>query len=243
MLHKTRAVILRVVKYGETSVIVTAFTELFGLQSYLVNGVRTANARSSKASMLQPANILEVVVYHREQKNLQRISDMRYHYLYTSLHYDVVKNAVALYIVELLYRSITESESHQELFDFIAESLTTLDRLAISAANMPLYFTLKVGRLMGFGFNGRYDKQTPFLDLREGYFIAAAPEHLHYLQPEYSQLTSALLAAPSIEKIGEIKMNKDMRSQLLQAYLEYFRFHLPSFTALKSPRVLHEILD
>ena len=45
MVHKTKGIILRSVKYGETSLIVTAFTELFGLQSYLVNGVRTVSKK------------------------------------------------------------------------------------------------------------------------------------------------------------------------------------------------------
>ena len=40
MLHKTRGVVFRFTKYGETSIIVNIFTELFGLQSYIVNGVR-----------------------------------------------------------------------------------------------------------------------------------------------------------------------------------------------------------
>lgn len=243
MLYKTKAVILRIVKYGETSVIATAFTELFGLQSYLVNGVRTANVRSSKASILQPANILDLVVYHREQKNLQRISDMRYSYLYTSLHYDVIKNAVALYIMELLFRVISEAEEQPDLFNFIEQSLLTLDKSSAAASNLPLYFTLKLGALLGFGFNGKFGSRSSYLDLREGSFIASAPEHLYYLQPENSQLTSALLSAPTIEEIGAIKMNKQTRAQLLQAYLEYFKLHLPSFTSLKSPRVLHEILD
>ena len=46
-LHKTKGIVLRAVKYGETSMVVSIFTELFGLQSYLVNGVRTATKKGS----------------------------------------------------------------------------------------------------------------------------------------------------------------------------------------------------
>ena len=62
MTHKSKGIVLRTVKYGETSVIVAIFTEIFGLQSYLVNGVRVASKKSaSKANLFQPSAILDLV--------------------------------------------------------------------------------------------------------------------------------------------------------------------------------------
>ena len=79
MVHNTKGIVLRVVKYGETSVIVTIYTELFGIQSYIVNGVRTTSKKgASKASLFQPAAILDLIVYHNELKNLQRIKESRW---------------------------------------------------------------------------------------------------------------------------------------------------------------------
>ena len=74
--HKTKGVVLKTVRYGETSIIAGIFTELFGLQSYLINGVRvTSKKGSGKANMLQPGAILDMVVYHNELKNLQRVKE------------------------------------------------------------------------------------------------------------------------------------------------------------------------
>ena len=90
--HKTKGLVLRTVKYGETSVIVSIFTELFGLQSYLVNGVRTISKKgSAKASMFQPTAILDMVVYHNELKQLQRIKEFRWSHLYQHVLSDVRK--------------------------------------------------------------------------------------------------------------------------------------------------------
>ena len=78
MIHKSKGVVLRSVKYGETSLVVTAFTELFGLQSYIVNGVRIVSKKgSSKAVFFQPSALLDLVVYHNEYKNLQRIKEYK----------------------------------------------------------------------------------------------------------------------------------------------------------------------
>jgi DNA repair protein RecO (recombination protein O) len=58
-LHKTKGLVLRTVKYGETSIIVTIFTELFGVQTYLVNGVRSSSKKGAgKAGLFQPAACL-----------------------------------------------------------------------------------------------------------------------------------------------------------------------------------------
>src|SRR6202008_3070019 len=104
-LHKTKGIVLRTVKYGETSVIVTIFTELFGVQSYLINGVRTsAKKGTGKASLFQPSAILDLVVYHNELKQLQRIKEFRWDWLYQHILSDVKKNSVALFMIELLTR-------------------------------------------------------------------------------------------------------------------------------------------
>ena len=93
MLHKTKSIILKTVKYGETSLIVAAYTELFGIQSYLVNGVRTSSKKGSgKANLFQPGSILELIVYHNDLKNLQRIKEFKWAFLYQQVFSDVIKN-------------------------------------------------------------------------------------------------------------------------------------------------------
>src|SRR3569833_24187 len=101
-LHKTKGMVLRTVKYGDTSLIVTVYTELFGIQSYIVSGVRTFTKKGpGKANLFQPTAILDLVVYHNDLKHLQRIKEFKWDYLYKNLFFDVIKNAVALFMVEL----------------------------------------------------------------------------------------------------------------------------------------------
>lgn len=243
MLHKTRGIVLRTVKYGDTSVILSIFTELFGIQSYIVNGVRTAKPKA-KGNLLQPGNILEMVVYHQEQKNLQRISEFKLGYLYTALRFNVVKNTVTLYMIELLQKCLKQPEQHPELY-YLAEH--TLRLLDISegniVANLPLYFTLQLATLLGFRLNGRYSEYTPYLDLQEGTFTDLPPHHTNYLDTVNSQLTDQLFQCREPAALSDIQMNKDRRRKLLYAYLDFLKLHMPDFTELHSPSILHEILD
>lgn len=243
MLHKTRGIVLRTVKYGDTSAIVNIFTELFGVQSYMVNGVRSSKPKA-KGNLLQPGNILDLVVYHYEQKSIQRISEFKLGYISASLQVNVVKNTVALYMIELLQKSLKEPEQHLELYFFAEDALQTLDKVPLTiAANIPLYFTLKVAEHLGFRINGRFSEYAPYLDLQEGSFTDMPPHHTNYLDEENSEITDRLFQCDQWEKLAGITMNKDRRRKLLYAYLDFFKLHLPDFPELHSPPILHEILD
>src|SRR5205085_11373166 len=99
-LHKTKCIVLRTVKYGETSLIITILTEVFGVQSYLVNGVRASTKKGSgKANLFQPSAILDLIVYYNELKNLQRIREFKWHHLYQHIFFDIKKNAVDLFML------------------------------------------------------------------------------------------------------------------------------------------------
>src|SRR3546814_17325010 len=74
MLHKTRGIVLKSTNYSESSVVVRVFTEKFGLQSYMVNGARTPQAKIS-TTLLQHLHLLDMVVYNRASASLQRISE------------------------------------------------------------------------------------------------------------------------------------------------------------------------
>src|SRR6187455_522375 len=141
-LHKTKAIVLRTVKYGETSLIVTMFTELFGLQSYLVNGVRTSTKKGSgKANLFQPSAILDLVVYHNELKHLNRIKEFKWGYLYRHILSDVRKNAVTLFMVELLTKCLKQPENNPDLFHFVEDVFINLDESNNAVlANLPLFF-------------------------------------------------------------------------------------------------------
>src|SRR5215217_7923213 len=139
MIYKTKGIVLRTIKYGETSVVVNIFTEVFGIQSYLVNGIRTSSKTLSKASLFQPTSILEMEVYHNELKNLQRIKEFKWNYLYKNILNDVTRNSVALYMVELLQKCLKQPENNIDLFQFSEDAFIQLDLADDAvAANFPL---------------------------------------------------------------------------------------------------------
>jgi len=244
-LHKTKGIVLRTVKYGETSIIVTMFTELFGVQSYLVNGVRTSTKKGTgKASLFQPSAILDLVVYHNELKHLNRIKEFKWSVIYQHILSDVPKNAVALFMVELLTKSLKQPEGNPDLFHFTEDCFLQLDQSNNAMmANLPLFFALHLTHFFGFRMVDDYSPENSFLDMNEGCFVKEQPHHPHFLEDKQAAVTSQLLKVMHPEELEDIKLHHDFRRNLLQLYETYYALHIPDFGTMKSLPVLREMLS
>ncbi len=239
MLHATNGIVLRTIKYGDTSIIVTIYTEVFGVQSYLVNGVRTDKKSKTKANIYQPATLLELVVYHQPNKNLQRIKEARVYYLYQSVQSSVVKNAIAIYMSELIFKTITEPEQHQDLYDFFESSFQLVDiNLDNDLADFPIQFTIEMAARMGFGMQLQENNHHTLFDLMGGRFVALHDtSHTHLVTEEMSMILANML------KSEAITLNHDKRQELLSVCIQYLRLHIPHMSELKSPEVLHAVMS
>ena len=149
MLHKTRGLVLSYIRYRETSVIVRIYTEAYGLQSYIENGVRSSRGRN-KIALFQPLTLLDLVVYHKEQGGIQRISEVRVSPPYRSIPFELSKATMALFVAEVLGRVLREEESNPALFDFLRESLLWLDAAGEHFENFHLWFLWQLSFYLGF---------------------------------------------------------------------------------------------
>jgi DNA repair protein RecO (recombination protein O) len=247
MTHRVRGLVLRTIPYGETSVVATILTDLFGVQSYLVNGIRTASARKhEKSIMLRPSHILDLEVYHRDQKNLQRIREMHWGIMHHAISGDVVKHSIALFWMEVLGQTIREPETNPDLFDFCEDCLHALDEAESTVmANLSLHFLLQLPRFFGFQLeqpDPAQEQDLSILDLQEGVFTREMPAHGQYIEGRMVKLTAELLKVMQPDELNEIPMNRDDRKLLLQAYLRFYALHLPEFRKIRSLAVLQEVL-
>jgi DNA repair protein RecO (recombination protein O) len=242
MIYSTKGIVLRTVKYGETSVIAGIFTEMFGIQSYIVNGVRT-QGKTSKTHFFQPSSILEMEVYHSELKNLQRIRDVNWSYIYANILSDVTKNAVALYMVELLQKCLKQPESNLELFHFCENAFLQLDTSdAEVTANFPLYFCLQLAHFFGFRLQNNYSDERNLFNCREGNFANKILSNDYFVEAGISYYISQLSQAMQPTDLTGIKLNKNIRRTILSALENYYAFHISEFGVMKTLPVLHELL-
>ncbi len=220
MLHKTPGIVFRFTKFGDTSIIVNIFTEAFGLQSYIVNGVRSASAKG-KIALYQPLTLLDMVVYYKENAQVKRMKEVKCLHQYHSLHTDVKKSTIAMFLAELLNKAVKDESHAQELYAFISDSIITLDDAAHNFENFHLIFLVKLSRFLGFGAHhvhevtGRRMVDSALEPLIEG-----------LLQAEYNT---------------QLYMSVGQRRDLLDALLNFYKDHLDTLGEFKSVPVLKEI--
>jgi len=243
MIHNTKGIVLRTTKYGETSVIVNIFTELFGIQSYLANGIRNTGKTSPKAGLFQPTSILEMEVYHNELKNLQRIKEFKWSYLYKTVLSDVTKNSVAVYMMELLQKCLKQPENNPALFRYCENSLVQLDIAPeVVTANFPIYFSLQLAHFLGFGIRDNYSQERSVMDLQEGIFTLVPPSHSYFIDGDYGFYISQLLKVRHPDELTGIKLHRASRKEILLGLQTFYSLHIQEFGTMKTLPVLHEVL-
>lgn len=244
MLQPTRGIVLRSVKYGESSLICTIFTRTYGVQAYLMQGVRSASkTKGSRAGLLQPSMLLDLVTDHKPHKSLQRIREFTPAYFYQHLQEDIVRNSIALFSLELLLRLLPAEATAPELFDFTNDYFRQLDQLPLTAiANFPVYFLIECCRHLGYEVHGAYSEATPFLDVQEGAFTHHPPALGTVVTDDDARALSRLLAVRNFEDLHKTEMNAQMRTRLLEWLLEFLHRHTQHMSPLKSLEVLKAIL-
>jgi DNA repair protein RecO (recombination protein O) len=244
MIQTTSGIVFRTTRYGDSSLISSIYTRHFGIQNYLVKGVRKSFGKSEgKAACFQPGAILELVVYHQDTKNLQYIREVNWGFLYTTIYGEVIKNTVALFMVEILQHCIRQPEPNSVLYEFIEKSLRQLDQATPKiTANFPLFFALRLSSMLGFQLQGKYSDETSVLDLQEGQFVTNVPAHPYFLEGEASDITSRLQSITDLDQLEKITVPRTLRKELLASYLQFYGWHVPDFGNLRSWQVIQEIL-
>ncbi len=240
MLIKTRGIVLKVIKYSETSVIVDVYTEERGLRKYIINGVRSKKSRV-RASLVQVMSLVELVAYDREDRELNHIKEIKPAYVYQSIPFNVRKGAIALFIAEVARKTIHDSEENAALFGFLFDIFCYLDETTQPVGNVHLHFLLGLTAYLGFLPGGECCAATPLFDLQEGIFVGDVPGHTYYMNEMLSQTLSALLHR-ELRDCHEVKMDAVHRRQLLQHLLDYYRLHIDYLPEINAHHILQEVL-
>ncbi|MEN0005891.1 MAG: DNA repair protein RecO [Bacteroidota bacterium] len=241
MIIKTRGIVFKSIKYSETSLIVDIYTEAKGLRKYIVSGVRSKKAKI-KPSLLQVMSLVEMVAFDREDRDLNRIKELRPTYIYQQVPFDLRRGAVGLFMAEVARKTIRESEENPRLFQFLFDTFTHLDRTNTPVSNLHLSFLLDLSMYLGFMPGGFCTPEHPIFDLQEGIFVSESPTQPHVLSDTASQLLSQLLQT-SVEDCHNVAMQRRERQLLVRHLLDYYRLHLENFPEINAHRVLQEVLE
>ncbi|MBP6609754.1 MAG: DNA repair protein RecO [Paludibacter sp.] len=240
MLIKTKGIVLHTLRFSDTSTIVTIYTEMYGRTSFMVRGMNNKKS-TTKAAFFQPLTLVDMDISFHPGKELHTIKDIRIDIPLAGISINPIKNALALFISEILYRTLRLSTPDEQLYVFLAQSIQVLDHTQELTANFHLVFLLKLTRFLGCEphFNQQSGK---CFDLMNGEFVQMRPLHVHYIT---DPLTEALCQLATVDyfSMSDLNISRSVRIDLLKTLIEYYKLHIPNFHIVNSLAVLQSVFD
>ena len=254
MQETLRGIVLRTVKYGDTSLIVDLFTESHGRQSFMTSTSRAKRSVRS-VSFWQPLSMVEFSAELKPNAGkLPRPTDVRTYYNYMDLPFSPIKSTLALFLAEFLSAALREEKENLPLYRYIESSLQWLDMVKSSAsmANFHLAFLMHLSRFIGIypnleinvnlNHNSKLStlNSQPYFDLLAGTYCDRQPDHAHFLRHEEARILPVLFRM-DYPNLHLFRLSRQQRMRILQVLNEYYRIHVPNFPELKSLEVLKEL--
>ena len=234
---KTKAIVLSSLKFQEKSLIVRCFTQSHGLKSYFVRDAFSSRKSNQKIAYFQPMTVLDIEAVHKNKGTLENFKEIKIASPFHSIHSDIYKSTIVMFISEILHHSIHEEEKNEHLFTFLETALEWLDNHD-EIANFHLILMLETTKYLGF-YPDISDIDMPFFEMTEGVFnpfhaISSLTEHETNL----------------FKKLIDLRFDNDQkvfhvieRQIILKILIDYYSFHLDGFKKPKSLDVLKEVFS
>jgi len=240
MIEKTKGIFLRSFKYSDSSIIAQIYTEKFGRQSFIIRGIHSKKSKT-KINLFQPLNILDLIIYEKEDKNLQHLNSAGLSVSYGKIPYDIKRNTQVLFITEILMKCLKEEESNPPLFDFITKSSIILDEKEEGISNFSVVFLFQLTKFLGIFPNYPTKEKNSYFDMESSSFCNTQPFHRYYMNGE---ITSAFceLFQFGLTEMEKLSFSNYIRISLLSKLLTYYKLHMELTGEIKSLEVLKEII-
>ena len=239
MYEKLRGVVLNTIRYSDKHNIVHIYTDGRGLMSFAVPQGKTHSARMRNA-MLMPLSLVDLEAGIRTGRDLAMMRELRRNYPLATIYSDPIKNAIALFISELLAHVIQEPEGNAYLFSYIEQSVKLLEELPGQVGNFHICFLFHLGAHLGIQPNLESYSKGYWFDMTDGVFVPSAVRGHALLQPQEAQVIH-LLSRMTFSNMGVFRFNREERNRMLDLIISYYRLHNAAIGTLRSPEILKQL--
>ena len=236
---QSHGLVLHTIRYSDSQLIVSIFTEAAGTVPFLVRAAR-GSKNGPKASVWQQLSQVDVAWEPRLRTNLQKPRELTLWKPWHSLPFDPAKTAMALFLGEFLYRALHNEQENVALFQYLTNALQWLDESEGGYANFHLVVLLHLTRFLGFTPSTDEWTEGCYFDMQAATFTPQQPSHPHFLAPAEAALLPKFLRM-DLRSMRPVGLNGERRNRILQLITEFYRLHIPEFPELHSLEVLAEV--
>jgi len=241
MVEKTRGIVLHQIKYTDSGIVAQLYTRKFGRQSFLIRGMR--KRKSGKHNILfQPMFILDLEIYYKASREMQTLKEFSVSYTPYSIHSDIKKSCVAIFLGEILSSVLREESPHDELFLYLNDSIVYFNECYEKFINFHIALLTGLSSFLGFEPGKQTHSDYRFFDMINGCFVQIPPVHGYYASPEISDIIARFLTT-SWNDIDNIRLSGQLRNEVLETMLRYYSLHLPGLKKINSLTILKEVFS
>lgn len=241
MLVNSKAIVLRTIKYSDSTLIVDAYTEQGGRRGFLVRIPKTRKA-PVKNVLFSPMAILNIEWNEHGTSKLTRIKAVQPANIYSDIPFSPAKMAITMFLAEFLSASLRAPMPDRNIFNFIFTSLQWLDNEKGNCANFHIVFLVHLSTYLGLEPNIENCSETSYFDMENGCFTPFRPTTPHAIEPHEARHLPLIMRL-KFTTASRIPFTRTQRTRILQAITEYYSIHIPDFPTLKSPEILHELFS
>lgn len=241
MLGKTRGIVLHSIPYNDNYSIVHIYTEQYGRAAYMIAGGRKKK-KGLSPSLFMPFSLLDMEVDHTPKRDIHRIKEAHCCIPLVSIASNPIKSVLALFLSEVLLKTVKGSESDKRLFSFLYNAISLLEETDKGIANYHMVFLFHLLYYIGIYPNTEKRQEGDYFDMLNSVFVAKKPEHGHFLSPQETTVFARLIKM-SFENMALYTFTRQERVRILEHILAYYRLHLPDFSEIRSLAILQTIFD
>ena len=239
MIISTKAIVLRKIKYSDSSLIVDVFTELEGRKSFFLKGILGKTKSKLKNSYFQPLSQILIKYNKREKKKINFLLECKINIQCQSLYFDYRKSSIILFLNEILNMCIIEEACNKNLFLYLESSLKWLDN-SHKISNFHIVFILNLLKYLGVNPQLK-SANSKFLSFENGSFEDEKPKGL-YAEGESVKRIISLLGM-KFDNCFLLKVSQVQKHEILKILLEYIEYHVQGFKKPKSLNILHQVFE
>ena len=236
MVVSTKAIVISKIKYNDNDLIVKCYTASCGVKSYVIK-----NALKSKKGKLKPAyfqllTLLEIEAEHKDNRSLHYFKEVRLYKSYESLHTNIFKSTVLLFLAEVLSMILNEEEANPTLFEYLETTLLWFDTVE-KTGTFHQQFLMGLTKFLGINpdtTNG----YLPYFNLENGNF--QLQNGAHCVTGSKLELLKPFLGTKFDTTLNQ-ELNSLQKHELLNMILDYFKLHLHAFKHPRSLTVLNQV--
>ncbi|MBX7045338.1 MAG: DNA repair protein RecO [Ignavibacteria bacterium] len=221
------AYVLRSVKYGDTSKILSLYSKENGKINCIVKGAR--NLKSRVLGVIEPFNKITIVFYHKQNRDLQMLSKAETITNFAGMKSDLDKLEIGYRILEMMNKAVYDNEHSHELFELLSNTFTFINRTDEDSSFVYLYFQIHLCEVLGISPIDKSDT--------EGNTFKSKELLLNKMQLEIIKQ----FLENDIEKILVEEGSSETILNLMSIYDNYLSDHTENFLKLKSVKVFSQM--